>query len=212
MTEIDTRTADLLDELLWLARHAQERIALNDPGDYWYVLGQRNTYARAAALTVARQLEEDSAHIAERIVDALTTDAIPDVQTLKAVALGNELLTSRGGALEWVSRTVFDARYGDVPGIDQDYGMRWGPNRDQRISLRRTSGAAEGMLYAYDPTWDEYALIQRRVPASTVGDVFLDALKRDEHLQVEEFARRLEASRDISTRALPAGLTPAVEP
>jgi hypothetical protein len=99
-----------------------------------------------------------------------------------------------------------------VPGIDQDYGMRWGPNRDQRISLRRTPGAAEGMLYAYDPTWDEYALIQRRVPASTVGDVFLAALKRDEHLQVEEFAGRLEAARDIRTRALPAGLTPAVEP
>ena len=72
---LDQRSADLIDELLWLARHAQQRIELENLGDDWYVLGQRNTYARAAALVAAPHLGEDSAVIGERIVDALTSSA-----------------------------------------------------------------------------------------------------------------------------------------
>ena len=76
-----------------------------------------------------------------------------------------------------MGRKAFDARYGDIPGLDRDFGMRWGRARNQRLSLRRDPDASRdpvGMLYAYDPTWDEYALIQRRVPESTVGAVFLE--------------------------------------
>ena len=68
---------DLLDELLWLARDAQERLPLDTLGDRGYVLGQRNTYARAAGLVAARDTREDPALIADRIVHALadgTTD------------------------------------------------------------------------------------------------------------------------------------------
>jgi hypothetical protein len=49
------------------------------------------------------------------------------------------------------------------------------------------------MLYAYDPTWDEYALIRRRVPTRVVSDVFLQALRRDQHLPLEDFAHLLKA-------------------
>lgn len=213
---LDQRSRDLIDELLWLARHAQQRIELENLGDYWYVLGQRNTYARAAALIAAPHLGEDSAVIGERIVDALTSSAANSgtggPAQLRAAALGttDPAAARASSRLEWMGRKAFDARYGDIPGLDRDFGMRWGHARNQRLSLRRDPDASRdpvGMLYAYDPTWDEYAIIQRRVPESTVGAVFLEALKRDEHLPVEDFARLLEAHRDIRTRVVPASLT-----
>lgn len=211
MTEIDKPTAELLDELLWLALHAQERVKLNSLTDYWYVLGQRNTYARAAAMTLAPHLEEDSAVIADRIVDAITVGTT-DVTNLRAVALGGIPAPSHNGTLDWTTQKAFDARFGDVPGLDIDFGMRWGRNHDQRISLRRTPDATEGMLYAYDRTWDEYALLQRRVPVADVRTVFLEAAARDPHLPVEDFARLIEANRDIRARTIPPSLdAPAVE-
>ena len=48
------------------------------------------------------------------------------------------------------------------------------------------------MLYAYDPVWDEYTLIRRTVPTDAVTDVLLQALRRDEHLPLEELARLLD--------------------
>ena len=213
---LDQRSAALIDELLWLARHAQQRIELEHLGDYWYVLGQRNTYARAAALIAAAHLGEDSAVIGERIVGALTsggaTSGTGNLAQLRAATLGTTgpAATRASSRLKWMGRKAFDARYGDIPGLDRDFGMRWGHARNQRLSLRRDPDAPRdpvGMLYAYDPTWDEYALIQRRIPESTVGAVFLEALKRDEHLPVEDFARLSEARRDIRPRVVPASLT-----
>lgn len=223
---LDPRSAGLIDELLRLGRHAQQRLALGRTDDYWYVLGERNTYARAAALVAAPHLGEASAVIAERIVDALATSAPTsgegDLAPLRSAAFGT---TGPSAApplsrLEWLGPKAFDALYGDVPGLDQDFGMRWGRAGNQRLSLRRDTDAADvpdagvGMLYAYDPTWEEYALLQRRIHESVVGAVVLEALKRDEHLPVEDFARLLEAHRDLRTRALPSNLTsrPTVRP
>ena len=118
---LDQRSAALIDELLWLARHAQQRIELENLGDYWYVLGQRNTYARAAALIAAPHLGEDSAVIGERIVDALTSSAatsdLVDLDQLRSAALGTtDPAASRASSrLEWMGRKAFDARYGDIP-------------------------------------------------------------------------------------------------
>jgi hypothetical protein len=200
MTEIDQRSSQLLDELLWLAHHIHQRLDHLDDGDYPYALGQRNTYARAAAIIAAPHQQQDSAEIAERIVHALESGGA-DLARLRTIALDQSIdpvdpsYTHAG--LEWLGRAAFDARYGGAPGIDEDFGMRWGPRHDQRISLRRPSDSPAGMLYVYDPTWDQYALLQWRVPASTVRAVFLNALKHDEHLPVEEFARRIEAHRDL---------------
>lgn len=212
--DLDQRSAELIDELLWLARHAQQRIELENLGDYWYVLGQRNTYARAAALVAAPNLGQDSTVIAERIVDAITagtpTPGNGDLAPLRSAALGTTVpaaATQAASRLEWVGRKAFDARYGDIPGVDRDFGMRWGRAGNQRLSFRRDPDTDDGMLYAYDPTWGEYALIVRRIPESSVGAVFVQALKLDEHLPVEDFARLLEAHRDIRTRVVPASLT-----
>jgi hypothetical protein len=73
--------------------------------------------------------------------------------------------------------------------------MRWGHTGDQRISLRREPGATEGLLYAYDPTWDEYALLQARVPTVVVDRAFAAALRHGEHIPVEHFAQLVEAER-----------------
>ena len=126
--------------------------------------GQRNTYARAAAIVAARDTRRGPG---------------PDRRPHRARPRRRHHRPARDPrhrprrpptphhaqpALEWLGRKAFDARYGDIPGIDHDYGMRWGAAGNQRISFRRHSGATEGMLYAYDPTWDEYALIARHVP------------------------------------------------
>lgn len=64
----------------------------------------------------------------------------------------------RPSEADWVEPQAFSARIGGA-GIDHDFGMRWGERREQRISLRLRHGADRGLLYAYDPTWDEYAFL-----------------------------------------------------
>lgn len=178
---------DLLGELLWLAHDAQDRLPLDPLGDRGYTLGQRNTYARAAAIVAARESHEDPSLIADRVARALS-DGATDLRSIRDTALAGLPRPTAQPALEWLGRKAFDARYGDIPGIDHDYGMRWGANGNQRISFRRSTGATEGMLYAYDPTWDEYALITRHVPVNVVSSAFVEALRRDEHLPLEDFA------------------------
>lgn len=190
---------DLLDELLWLAHDAQDRLPLDPLGDRGYTLGQRNTYARAAGIVAARESHDDPALIADRIVHALA-DGTSELSSIRATALAGPPHPAAQAALEWLGPKAFDARYGEIPGIDHDYGMRWGASGNQRISFRRPTGATEGMLYAYDPTWDEYALIARHVPVNVVSSAFVEALRRDEHLPLEDFAHLIH---DGQARAHP---------
>ena len=61
--------------------------------------------------------------------------------------------------LKWMGLQAFQSRHGVQPGVDRDFGMWWGPRHDQRVSHRReTLDSPTGPLYAYDPTWDEYAV------------------------------------------------------
>ena len=90
-------------------------------------------------------------------------------------------------ALEWRGPVAFAGAYGAVPGIDHDFGMRWGSNRDQRVSLRVEFGADTGLLYVYDPTWDEYAVIGTHVPLAAVKNAFARVLQLGEHAAVEDF-------------------------
>jgi hypothetical protein len=196
---------DLLDELLWLAHDAQDRLPLDPLGDRGYTLGQLNTYARAAAIVAARESHEDPALIADRIVHALA-DSTSDLPSIRDTALAGLPRQTQKPALEWLGRKAFDARHGDIPGIDHDYGMRWGATGNQRISFRRPTSATEGMLYAYDPTWDEYALIARHVPVNVVSSAFVEALRRDEHLPLEDFTHlirdglaRAQAEKELRT-------------
>ena len=93
--------------------------------------------------------------------------------------------------LEWRGPVAFARAYAAAPGIDHDFGMRWGSNRDQRVSLRVEDGAETGLLYVYDPTWDEYAIIGSDVPLAAVQDAFARALQFGEQAAVEDFVTLL---------------------
>lgn len=225
---------ELLEELLWLTHDAHQRLqrlqrsvpiqTATGPwsgdlgerlGDSGYVLGQRNTYARAAGLLAARESGMDPVLAADYIIHALTEPAsrdatvgAPTVSTLRAELLAGLPSANPARSLAWLEPQAFTARYGDLPGIDHDYGMRWGANHNQRISLRRPSDATHGMLYAYDPTWDEYALLRKDVTTTTVDTAFQVAVRRGEHLTVEDVAHLVT----IEAAQRPPGRQPGRRP
>ena len=75
--------------------------------------------------------------------------------------------------------------------------MRWGAAGDQRISLRHPPGADRGLLYAYDPTWDEYAVLSRAASVQAVQAAFTQAVATDPHMAVTDFAA-LVAALDVA--------------
>ena len=89
--------------------------------------------------------------------------------------------------LEWRGPVAFARAYAAAPGIDHDFGTRWGSNGDQRVSLRVELSREEGLLYVYDPTWDEYAVIGTDVPLAGVQDAFARVLQLGENGAVEDF-------------------------
>ena len=84
--------------------------------------------------------------------------------------------------------------------------MRWGSNGDQRVSLRHLIAADRGLLYVYDPTWDEYAVLFRDVPVAAVEAAFTRALQTDIHMSPQSFAAIV-----AQQPAAPAPLGHAVE-
>jgi hypothetical protein len=172
-------------KLIALSRNAHAHVDLDDPADYWYRLGQRNAYAYAVGLVVSRGADEAAFEVSDRITKELS-EGHTDLAALEQAAAG-----SAGPAddvtWEWFGPNAFRARHGDVPGIDRDFGMRWGERGDIRISLRSTLEATSGMLYAYDPLWDEYAVLGRDVPTAAVEAAFTQALQVDIHMDVAAF-------------------------
>ena len=94
-------------------------------------------------------------------------------------------------ALEWRGPVTFARAHRAVPGIDHDFGTGWGPNGDQRVSLRVEVGAEAGLLYVYDPTWDEYAVLGSDVSLIAVEDAFGRALRLGEQVAAENFVALL---------------------
>jgi hypothetical protein len=91
--------------------------------------------------------------------------------------------------LEWIGPLAFKTRYGVQPGVEADFGTWWGPRHDQRISHRRAAlDSPTGLLYAYDRTWDEYAILANDVPATAVEAVINHALAGDMPMSAEVFA------------------------
>ena len=97
----------------------------------------------------------------------------------------------RHPVLEWTGPVAFARAYGAVSGIEHDFGTCWGSNGDQRVSLRVEVGSDTGLLYVYDPTWDEYAVIGSDVPLAAVEDAFARASRLGEHPSVEAFVTLL---------------------
>jgi hypothetical protein len=88
--------------------------------------------------------------------------------------------------------------------------MRWGAAGDQRISLHHSPGADSGLLYAYDPTWDEYAVLSRAASVQAVQSAFTQAVATDPHMAVTDFAALVaaldtafEAARTLQTVTWP---------
>jgi len=93
--------------------------------------------------------------------------------------------------LEWRGPVSFARAHAAVAGIERDFGSRWGSNGDQRVSLRVEVGSDTGLLYVYDPTWDEYAVIGSDVPLAAVEDAFARASRLGEHPPVTDFVTLL---------------------
>ena len=177
----------LVDQLLALSRNAHQNVDLDEPADYWYRLGQRNAYAHALGLTLAQGVDDVAFAVADRVTTALG-DGVHDLAALTLTASGRAPSDPSPASLTWVGPQAFTGAYGHLPGIDREYGMRWGERHEQRITLRRTANTNEGLLYAYDPTWDEYAVISTRAPVDAVEAAFARAVQVDVHMTVPRFA------------------------
>lgn len=118
----------ITDKLIALPRGAHQNVDTNHPVDYWYRLGQRNAYAQAVGLVIARGADNLAFTIADRITNALSQGST-GVADLDRAAHGWDQLEPAGEAepaLTWLGPAAFQARYGDLPGIDHDFGTGWG--------------------------------------------------------------------------------------
>lgn len=96
--------------------------------------------------------------------------------------------------LDWMGPLAFKARHGAQPGVDRDFGHGWGPRHDQRLSHRRaTLDSPTGLLYAYDLTWDEFAVLATDIPAGAVEAVINRAMAMGVQMSAEVFAGLLVA-------------------
>jgi len=177
-----------VERLVALSRNAHRGVDQRDDIDYWYRLGQRNAYAHAAGIVVAHGVDSNAFAVSERITAALS-DGVSDVAELRAAALDVQHRSIDPEVeVSWIGPLQFHQQYGDLAGIDQAYGMRWGSNGDQRVSLRRPVGADRGLLYVYDPTWDEYGVLFHDVSLATVEAAFSRAVQTDIHMSAQSFA------------------------
>jgi len=103
--------------------------------------------------------------------------------------------------LRWMGPRAFKARYGVQPGVDRDFGKRCGPRHDQRVSHRRhTLDSTTGLLYAYDLTWDEYAVLATDIPWAAVEVIINRALASDTRMSAEAIADLLVDHRVVPTQ------------
>ena len=162
----------------------------DDGVEYWYRLGLRNAYAQAAGLLIAPAAAADPFTVAERITTRVDA-GVTDIAELSSAAYGTAIGHTHAG-LEWHDERAFAARHGNRSPAERDYGMRWGPRGDQRITLRPNDTGDRGLLYVYDPTWDEYALLAADVPRAAVVAAFRDAVEIDIHLDPGRFVQLVQ--------------------
>jgi hypothetical protein len=108
--------------------------------------------------------------------------------------------------LEWMGPRAFKARYGVQPGVERDFGMRCRPRHDQRVSHRRhTLDSPTGLLYAYDLTWDEYAVLATDIPWAVAEVIINRALASDTRMSAEAIADLLVDHRLVPTPEVETG-------
>jgi hypothetical protein len=124
---------------------------------------------------------------ADRVVHLLGEGVI-DVGILMEAL---EPLPRPADGLTWLGPMSFTRQVAQHTGVDHDLGNRWGARRDIRISHRVTEGATVGLLYAYDRTWDEYAILDPAADVEAVARTFHAALATSPHLPVADFVALL---------------------
>ena len=97
----------------------------------------------------------------------------------------------RHPVLEWTGPVAFARTYGAVSGVEHGFGTCWGSNGDQRVSIRVRVGGDAGLLYVYDPTWDEYAVLGTDIPLAAVQDACAGFPQLGEHPSVEDLVALL---------------------
>jgi hypothetical protein len=104
--------------------------------------------------------------------------------------------------LDWMGRHAFTARYAVQPVVDPILATRWGPRHDQSVSHHlATVDSPTGLVYAYDLTWDEYAVLATDVTRAAAEAALGRALASEAHLTVEVFAGLLTDSLTAPTLA-----------
>jgi hypothetical protein len=189
-------------QLLGLATIAQGALDIEDPADFWYRQGIRDAYAYAAAMLVTGRVADITQAAADRVTQLLG-EGITDLGVLMEAT---EIAPRTPTGQSWVGQASFQRLTKAHPGIDRDLGSKWSGRRDIRISHRVTEGATVGLLYAYDRTWDEYAILDPAAHVQTVTRTVRAARETDPHLPVAEFVSLLRKhAPTIATQPDPSG-------
>ena len=103
--------------------------------------------------------------------------------------------------LDWLGRHAFTARYAVQPVVDTILG-RWGPRHDQSVLHNLAAvDSPTGLVYAYDLTWGEYAVLATDVPRAALEAALGRARAGDTHPTVETLAGLLADSLTAPTLA-----------
>lgn len=193
-------------QLLGMATAAQQGLDLDDPADFWYRQGVRDAYAFAAALLVTGVVGDATRSAADRVT-GLLGEGVTDLGVLMEATERGERPAPHG--LTWVGPIAFRQILARHDGVDHDLGSTWGPRRDIRISHHRPHDGTTGLLYAYDRTWDEYAVLAHDATVDHVERVYRVALERDPHLAPADVLTLLHAD---PSAAAPVPATVGAEP
>lgn len=148
------------------ADFASERCSGHDP----YQVGVRDAYCEAASFALdptGQKIGELTAEI-EDATSLYCTRANVDQAAPVIVAKVAHAARHPGARPQWVGPLAFRRQSPGTLGVDHDFGDDWGELAEQRVSWRAAPGAATGLLYAYDPTWNEYAVLASDVPQAIV--------------------------------------------
>jgi len=185
-------TDALTASLVALALNAHRCLDGTDPVDYWYRLGQRNAYAQVVGFLLAGGDSSRVWSVSDRVNRGLSA-GVSEVAELASAARAAAAAGCRAGDLAWVGPAAFQRQAGTGGGGDLDVGSSWGRRRDRRVAVRTAPGSSSGLLYAYDATWDEYAVLALGVDPEVVREAYRSLPDRDDGADVEDLVRALHA-------------------
>ena len=197
MDHLEPEAERIAARLAERAIRAQDQLEHREVSDErLYQRGARHAYAAALAhATTPEPINSAAVYDTTCLIIAALDAGTRDPRELLRVAL-NTPAPSTESRLTWIGLTAFERRHAGR-GVDEDLGMRWGRRGDIRISLRRRFAALDsGVLYAYDPLWDEYAVLADPIRGADATAAFHRALSVDPRMEPDDFAHLLPTSAD----------------